>query len=499
MNRYQTGPAARGQRKARTALAVAAIVAMGLTGLPWPSLEADAKTAPESFADLAQKLLPMVVNISTTQTVEGRPGMEMPQLPPGSPFEEFFREFFDRNRPEQRQRKATSLGSGFIVDPAGFIATNNHVIQDADEITVILHDNTKLKAKVVGRDAKTDIAVLKVEPSQPLSSVEFGNAEKIRVGDWILAIGNPFGLGGTVTAGIISARGRDINAGPYDDFLQTDASINRGNSGGPMFSLDGKIIGINTAIFSPTGGSVGIGFAIPVTAAAPVIKQLMKHGQVKRGWLGVHIQAVTDEIAETLGLKAPMGALVASVIKDGPAEKAKIQPGDVIISFDGKEINEMRRLPKIVADTEVGKKVDIEIWRDKKRVPLKIAIGELDEGDPQVAAKTKGGEEKDTSGKAIDALGLTLAQVTPKTKERYSLDQDAKGVVVTAVKDGGPSAEKGIRPGDVIVEVSQEEVSSPAQVASKIEEAKKVGRKSVLLLVEGQGGLRFVAVRISKG
>ncbi|MBM3525935.1 MAG: PDZ domain-containing protein, partial [Alphaproteobacteria bacterium] len=238
---------------------------------------------------------------------------------------------------------------------------------------------------------------------------------------------------------------------------------------------------------------------IPVTAAEPVIKQLIKHGQVKRGWLGVHIQAVTDEIAETLGLKSPMGALVASVIKDGPAEKAKIQAGDVIVSFDGKEINEMRRLPKIVADTEVGKQVSIEIWRDKKKVPLKIAIGELEEGDPQVAAKTKGAEEKDTSGKAVDALGLTLAQVSPKTKERFNLDQDAKGVVVTAVKEGGPSAEKGIRPGDVIVEVSQEEVSSPAQVASKIEEAKKAGRKSVLLLVEGQGGLRFVAVRIGKG
>jgi serine protease Do len=499
VNRYKTAPAARGLSKARTAVAVVLVVVMGMAGVPWAAADVLAKTAPESFADLAAKLLPKVVNISTTQTVEGRQGPEMPQLHPGSPFEEFFREFFDRNRPEQRQRKATSLGSGFIVDPAGYVATNNHVIQDADEITVILHDNTKLKAKVVGRDAKSDIAVLKVEPAQPLSAVEFGNAEKARVGDWILAIGNPFGLGGTVTAGIISARGRDINSGPYDDFLQTDASINRGNSGGPMFGLDGKVIGINTAIFSPTGGSVGIGFAIPTTAAEPVIKQLIKHGQVKRGWLGVHIQLVTDEIAETLGLKTSMGALVASVIKDGPAEKAKIQAGDVIISFDGKEINEMRRLPKIVADTEVGKKVDIEIWRDKKRVPLKIAIGELDEGEQQVAAKTKGAEEKDTGGRAIDALGLTLAQVSPKTKERFNLDQDAKGVVVTAVKEGGPSAEKGIRPGDVIVEVSQEEVSNPAQVANKIEEARKAGRKSVLLLVEGQGGLRFVAVRIVKG
>jgi serine protease Do len=296
-----------------------------------------AKSAPDSFADLAQKLLPSVVNISTTQVIEGRPGMELPKLPPGSPFEDFFKEFFDRNQPEQRSRRATSLGSGFIVDAKGYIVTNNHVIQEADEITVILHDDTRLKAELVGRDTKTDLAVLKVKSTAKLSAIKFGDSDSARVGDWVMAIGNPFGLGGTVTAGIISARGRDINAGPYDDFIQTDASINRGNSGGPMFNLRGRLIGINTAIFSPSGGSVGIGFAIPSSTARPVIKQLIKHGQVLRGWLGVHIQAVTEEIAETLGLKDATGALVASIIPGGPAEKAS-------------SLNSMiKRLPKCAA------------------------------------------------------------------------------------------------------------------------------------------------------
>lgn len=261
-----------------------------------------AKGAPESFSALAKKLLPMVVNISTTQTVEGRGALDMPQLPPGSPFEDFFKDFFERNGQQQRPRKATSLGSGFIVDAKGFVVTNNHVIDGADEISVILHDDTRLKAELVGRDQKTDLAVLKVKYDGELPAAELGNSDASEVGDWVVAIGNPFGLGGTVTAGIISARGRDINSGPYDDYLQTDASINRGNSGGPMFNMDGEVIGINTAIFSPTGGSVGIGFAIPTSTAAPVIRQLIKNGEVRRGWLGVHIQSVTPEIAESLGL-----------------------------------------------------------------------------------------------------------------------------------------------------------------------------------------------------
>ncbi len=459
---------------------------------------ANAQTAPDSFAVLAEKLLPSVVNISTTQVIEGRPGMELPKLPPGSPFEDFFKEFFDRNQPEQRSRRATSLGSGFIVGAEGYVVTNNHVIQDADEITVILHDNTRLKATLVGRDKKTDIAVLKVEPKSKLTAVKFGDSDAARVGDWVIAIGNPFGLGGTVTAGIISARGRDINAGPYDDFIQTDASINRGNSGGPMFNLKGRVIGINTAIFSPSGGSVGIGFAIPASVASPVIKQLIKHGQVRRGWLGVHIQAVTEEIAETLGLKEATGALVASVIPDGPAEKAKMKAGDVILKFDGREVSKMRRLPRLVADTEVGRSVDIEVWRDNKKVTLKAKVEELGESPAEVAAKSSGSRKGSES--TIDALGLRLSSITPKLKKKYSLDKDLKGVVVTKVTESGPAAEKGIRPGDVIVEISQQEVAEPADIEKKVAEAEKAGRKSVLLLLEGgQGGLRFVAIRIAKG
>jgi serine protease Do len=423
--------------------------------------------------------------------------MELPKLPPGSPFEDFFKEFFDRNQPEQRARRATSLGSGFIVDETGYVVTNNHVIQDADEITVILHDDTRLKAELIGRDGKTDLAVLRVKPKGKLPAVKFGSSEKVRVGDWIVAIGNPFGLGGTVTAGIISARGRDINAGPYDDFLQTDASINRGNSGGPMFDLEGQVIGINTAIFSPTGGSVGIGFAIPSSTAKPVIEQLIKHGQVRRGWLGVHIQAVTEEIAETLGLKEATGALVASVIKDGPAEKAKIEAGDVILEFDGKKVGEMRRLPRVVADTEVGKSVPVEVWRGGKKITLKATVGELAEAAEKVAAKSSG-PAKEGGEHAVDALGLKLSAITPKVAEKFNLGKTTKGVVVTKVEEAGPAAEKGVRAGDVIVEVSQEEVTSPDDISRKVADAKKAGRKSVLLLLEGQGGLRFVAIRIGK-
>ena len=458
---------------------------------------ANAKSAPESFADLAEKLLPSVVNISTTQTVEAGKGPEMPQLPPGSPFEDFFKEFFDKNGQKQRSRRATSLGSGFIISEDGYVVTNNHVIQGADEITVILSDDTRLKAVLIGRDSKTDLAVLKVKSDVPLKAVKFGNSDKSRVGDWIVAIGNPFGLGGTVTAGIISARGRDINSGPYDDFLQTDASINRGNSGGPMFNIDGEVIGVNTAIYSPSGGSVGIGFAIPSTTVAPVIRQLQKNGQVKRGWLGVHIQQVTDEIAESLGLKKSEGALVASVIEDGPAAKSKIKAGDVILKFNGKLVREMRMLPKIVADTEVEKAVNVIVWRGGKRVTLKVKVGEL-ENDKEVASKATPKKLDKKDQKRIDALGITVSSITDRLRELFKLAEKSKGVVITKVDEGGSAAEKGIRVGDLIVEIGQEEVSKPKDVTRKVTEAKKQERKSVLLLLEGQSGLRFVAIRIEK-
>ena len=457
-----------------------------------------AKVAPDSFANLAEQLLPSVVNISTTQKIEGRSGMEFPKLPPGSTFEDFFKEFFDRNQPEQRSRKATSLGSGFILSDGIHVVTNHHVIQDAVEITVILHDNTRLKAELVGRDPKTDLAVLKIKPETKLVGVDFGNSSKSRVGDWIMAIGNPFGLGGTVTAGIISARGRDINSGPYDDFIQTDASINRGNSGGPMFNLKGRVIGINTAIFSPSGGSVGIGFAIPSSVAEPVIRQLIKHGQVRRGWLGVHIQAVTEEIAEALGLKEAAGALVANVIPDGPAEKAKIRAGDIILTFNNKKVDKMRSLPRIVADTEVGKSVPIEVWRNNEKVDLSAVIEELDDTLTKTAAKG-GKNKKQSKAQTIKALGLKLSSLNSKLKEKFSLDKDAKGVVVLKVIEGGPAAEKGIRPGDLIVEISQQEASSLEVIETKVKDARKAGRKSVLLLLEGQNGLRFIAIKIGKG
>ncbi|MEK9754627.1 MAG: PDZ domain-containing protein, partial [Rhodospirillaceae bacterium] len=334
---------------------------------------------------------------------------------------------------------------------------------------------------------KTDLAVLKIKTDRKLPAVKFGNSRKARVGDWVVAIGNPFGLGGTVTAGIISARGRDINAGPYDDFIQPDASINRGNSGGPMFNLAGEVIGINTAIFSPSGGSVGIGFAIPASTAKPVITQLMKSGAVKRGWLGVHIQAVTEEIAETLGLKKAEGALVASVIEDSPAARGGIKSGDVILEFDGKNVHEMRSLPRIVAETEVGKPVDVSIWREGKPATVKVAVGELKDEAKQASAGSGGGGGAGPGGElSVDELGLTLSPLTDKVRERFKLKADAKGAVVTKVDPDGPAGAKDIRPGDVIIEVSQEEIATPAEVRTKIAAAKKAGRKSVLLHLEGQ-------------
>jgi serine protease Do len=478
--------------------------------ISWGS--AVARPAPDSFADIAEKLLPSVVNISTTQTLKSdrgreRAGPEIPQFPPGSPFEEFFRDFLDRGapkggRPELQPRKTTSLGSGFIIDPGGYVVTNNHVIADADEITVILHDDTHLKAELVGRDAKTDIALLKVKTDKPLSAAIWGDSDIARVGDWVLAIGNPFGLGGSVTAGILSARQRDINSGPYDDFLQTDASINRGNSGGPMFDMDGRVIGINTAIYSPSGGSIGIGFAIPSALAKAVVADLQHKTDhtVHRGWLGVRIQAVTDEIAESLGLDRARGALIASVNENGPAHAAGIQAGDVVISFDGKPVGDMRRLPRLVAETPVDKTVPVTIWRKRGETTLPVKIGRLEESDQQANVQDqprKGGREPGAG--VVRTLGLTLSSVTPELKEKYSIADDVKGVVVVDVATDSPAASKDVRPGDMIMEAAQEEVKNPSEVSRKIDEAKKSGRKSILLLVERQGDLRFVALRLDQG
>ena len=478
------------------AMALVAVIA-------WTS-SVSARAAPESFADLAAKLLPSVVNVSTSQATKGgatagqRRLPEMPQFPPGSPFEDFFREFFERNnRPDAPPRRTTSLGSGFIIDASGLVVTNNHVISEADEITVILHDDTSLKAEVVGRDAKTDLALLRVKSSKPLPAVKWGDSDTARVGDWVLAIGNPFGLGGSVTAGILSARQRDINAGPYDDFIQTDASINRGNSGGPLFNMQGEVIGVNTAIFSPSGGSIGIGFAIPSALGRPVIQQIKEFGRTRRGWLGVRIQAVSDEIAETLGLGKARGALVASTNDKGPAAEGGILAGDIVLTFDGREITDMRRLPRVVAETPINKRAKVVVWRKGREVSFDVKVGELDEREEaeQVAAVPKSSEPKATTA---EALGLSLSTLSNDLKQKFSIGDEIAGVVVTAVTANSPAAEKGVRAGDVILEVGQEEVKSPGDIATKVEEARKANRKSLLLLIDRQGDLRFVALRIDR-
>jgi serine protease Do len=465
---------------------------------------ANAPGAPAAgFADLAERLLPSVVNISTTQTVrqERTPGQrrpDAPQFPPGSPFEEFFRDFFERGGrggQDQAPRRAQSLGSGFIIDPSGIVVTNNHVIAEADEIKVTLQDNTELPAKLLGRDAKTDLAVLKVTTSRPLPALSFGNSDQMRIGDWVLAIGNPFGLGGTVTVGILSARARDINTGPYDDFLQTDAAINRGNSGGPLFNMAGEVVGINTAIYSPTGGSIGIGFAVPSSLASPIVAQLREFGRTRRGWLGVNIQTVTDEIAESLGLSKARGALVARVTEKGPAEKAGIQSGDVILRFDGKDVTDMRRLPRIVAETAVGKSVRVEVWRRNQAIILDAMLGELEETEQQAAAPQRQ-RQQPAAPATVDALGMQLSVMTPELRERFQIPAASKGVVVTKVDEGSTAGERGLRVGDVIVEVAQQEVGQPGQVLEKVQEARRANRRSVLIMVERAGEQRFVGLPV---
>ncbi len=467
-----------------------------------------AKPAPDSFADLAAKLLPAVVNVSTTQTIKSdkpgeNTGPEVPQFPPGSPFEEFFKDFFDKNQPhgqsqqEALPRHATSLGSGFIVDVSGLVVTNNHVIADADEITVTLQDNTSFKAEVVGRDTKADLALLRVKPTKPLTAVKFGDSDQTRVGDWVLAIGNPYGLGGTVTAGILSARSREINNGPYDDFLQTDAAINRGNSGGPMFNMNGEVIGINTAIYSPSGGSIGIGFAIPSNLAHPIIDQIKQFGRPRRGWLGINIQSVTDEIAESLGLDKPRGALISSVRDGGPAQVAGMQLGDVVLTFDGKEVDDMRHLPRAVAETPIDKVVKVVVWRKRKEMTFDVKVGELPDSDQEASAGDKDKAEAPAAD-TVKALGLSLTSLTPELREHYALAEDVAGVVITNVDAKSQAAEKGVHVGDVIVEVAQEDVKAPEDITAKVDDAKKNGRKSVLLLVDRQGDLRFVALKLDE-
>jgi serine protease Do len=454
---------------------------------------AEARQGPESVADLAEGLTDAVVNISTAQRVGGGRRVPLPQVPPGSPFEEFFDEFF-KERGEEQPRRVNSLGSGFVIDPSGLIVTNNHVIADADEIKANFADGTELVAEVVGRDPKTDLALLKVEPAAPLKALRFGDSNGMRVGDWVMAIGNPFGLGGTVTVGIVSAINRDIGSGPYDAFIQTDASINRGNSGGPLFNEAGEVIGINTAIISPTGGSIGIGFAIPAALATKVLTQLQEFGEARRGWLGVRIQSVTEDIAESLGIDSARGALIAGVTPEGPASAAGLEPGDVVISFDGKPVADMRDLPRIVADTEIGRTVDVQILRKGEERTVQAVVGQLPEDEAAGPTLPESGEE---APGATGVLGLTLAEMTPALRDQFGIGGSVEGVVVTDVEEGSAAAEKRIARGEVIVEVAQEKVSTPEEVVARVEDLLGQGRRSVLMLIANpQGELRFVPVPV---
>ncbi len=484
--------------------ATAALVAGSLFLAPVATDTARAQNAgPASVADLAEGLLDAVVNISTSQKVSGGgtdQTVPMPRLPEGSPFQDFFDEFFkDREGgAPQRPRRVQSLGSGFVIDAEdGIVITNNHVIADSDEIEVNFSDGATLPAELIGTDPKTDIAVLKVDPTKhKLTAVKFGDSNKMRIGDWVMAIGNPFGLGGTVTVGIISARNRDINAGPYDDFIQTDAAINRGNSGGPLFNMSGEVIGINTAIISPSGGSIGIGFSIPSELAVGVIQQLREFGETRRGWLGVRIQPVTDDIAESLGMDSAKGALVAGIISGGPVDNGVIQPGDVIIRFDGKDIEQMRDLPRVVAESPVGKEVDVVIIRKGEEQTVKVTLGRLEDGEKLAEA----GDDNNGGGGDVIAtakvLGMTVAELDDNARANFEIAPEVSGVVITEVDEGSAAAEKGVNAGDVIVEIAQESVSKPQDVVDKIDNLKNQGRKNALLMLSSKTGeLRFVTLR----
>src|ERR1700756_3711422 len=462
---------------------------------------------PEGIADVAEKVIDAVVNISTSQTIEAKSDGRgaIPQLPPGSPFEEFFDDFFknrrgggkggDRNN-DLQPHKTNSLGSGFIIDTSGIVVTNNHVIADADEINVIMNDGTKVKAEIVGVDKKTDLAVLKFKPPKQLTAVKFGDSDRLRLGDWVIAIGNPFSLGGTVTAGIVSAKNRDISSGPYDSYIQTDAAINRGNSGGPLFNLDGEVIGVNTLIISPSGGSIGIGFAVPSKTVAGVVSQLQQFGELRRGWLGGRIQTAPDQIAASPNIKPARGALVAGVEDKGPAKPAGIEPGDVVIKFDGKDIKEPKDLSRVVADTAVGKEVEVIIIRKGAEETHMVTLGRLEDSDKlQVAAKTK--DEPAEKPVTQKALGLDLASLSKDLRTRYKIKDSVKGVLITGVDGTSDAAEKRLSAGDVIVEVAQEAVSNAGDIKKRVEQLKKDGKKSVLLLVSNADGeLRFVALGV---
>ena len=461
---------------------------------------------PESVAALAEKLSPAVVNIGTSRRVPSGEGMPFPEFPEGSPLEDLF----DDLNPNQGQgegalREARSLGSGFIISADAFVVTNNNVIEGAEEIEIFLTDGTRLPARIVGADDKTDLAVLKVDSQKALPFVEFGDSDTAVVGDWVMAIGNPFGLGGSVTLGIVSARNRDIQSGPYDQFIQTDASINQGNSGGPLFDMDGKVVGINTAIIARGGTSLGIGFAVPGNLAKPVIDQLAEFGETRRGWLGVGIQEVTDDIASSLGRPNTFGALVIDITRDGPSDGAILE-GDIILEFDGKSIERMRDLPRVVAETAVGKAVPVKILRNGQEVTLDITLGRLEVGEQQIAAAQNPAEgptppvADEPAGPAPglqELVGFDVAPLDEARRSEFAIGANVDGVVVTAVNDGSDASQKGFLPGLIITEVNQKKIGTVADVTDLVGAAKEAGRPAVLFKVtDPTGASRFIAVRL---
>ena len=462
----------------------------------------EARTAAGDFVELAPRLIETVVNITATVAASAPDGEAQPSpLPPGSPFEDFFRDFFgdqgrDGDGPETPQRRGSSVGSGFIIDAQGYIVTNNHVVEDATSVTVTLHDKTEYEAEIVGRDPRTDLALLKIEARTALPSAQWGDSDQARIAEPVLAIGNPFGLGGTVTTGIISALARDLGIGPYDEFLQTDASINRGNSGGPVFNARGEVIGVATAIFSPSGGNIGIGFATPSAIAQSVVEDLRESGEVSRGWIGVAIQPVTEELADGLGVDEPRGVVVAEVTAGSPAAAAGIEVGDVILEFAGQPITEQARLPRLVADTEIGTTVPLKIWRGGSEQMLQIAVGDLSRA-PALAATPAQQPQQQTD--AQGGLGLQLSPLDPQLRERLGLESGVTGVIVAGVEADSVAAERGLRTGDVITRVGQQEVAKPDDVVKAVSEAKERGDETVLMLIQRDGVSRFVALPIAAG
>ncbi len=483
---------------------LAASLAMVLTLPAAPSFA----RGPDSLAEEAAAVSDAVVNISATQAIDEKRTAAAPQLQEGTPFDDLFEEFFKKrqqsggdNAPRApRERRSNSLGSGFVIDPSGIVITNNHVIADANEITVIFTNGQKLRAEVVGKDAKVDVAVLRVKPTKPLKAVKFGDSEKMRVGDWVMAVGNPFGLGGTVTAGIVSARHRNIDSGPYDNYIQTDAAINKGNSGGPLFNMEGDVIGINTAILSPSGGSIGIGFATPASTVQPIIDQLQAYGETRRGWLGVRIQNVDDSVAESLDLGSVRGALVSGTDAKGPAFAGGLEVGDVIVKFDDKDIKESRDLPNIVAQAPVGKDVAVVVVRKGKVLTKSVKLGRLEDGEARMAAVSKKIEVPKVGEPAPPSvLGMTFMGLTAASRQKYTIaDNVASGLVITEIAPGSPASEKRLRPGEILVEINQEQVKQPIDASNRIEALKTDGKKSALLLVaNAQGEVRFVALPIN--